>query len=110
MCFHKNKRKRKTETDSGDGKKSKTSKDDLPTNDIPHNIVFIQKLPTDCTAEMVIEIFQNCSGYKGVRMVPGNRGMAFLDFSNEYYAGEAIKNLNKTKIGGNSIFLTYAKK
>ena len=105
-----NKRKLHDNQNDDNASKKSTKGEDISTNNIPHNIIFAQKLPTDCTPFMIDSVFQNCTGFQGVRIVPGNRGMAFIDFSNEFYAGEAINNLNNTKIGDSQCWLTFAKK
>ena len=107
----KHKRNARDNDNENDGNISKKSTgEDISINNIPHNIIFAQKLPQDCTPSMINNVFQNCTGFQGVRIVPGNRGMAFIDFSNEFYAGEAINNLNNTKIGNSQCWLTFAKK
>ncbi|KAL1919271.1 uncharacterized protein VTP21DRAFT_1963 [Calcarisporiella thermophila] len=61
----------------------------------PNNILFLQNLPEDTTQETLAGLFQQYYGFKEVRMVPGRKGIAFVEYENEYLSGlakEALSN------------------
>ncbi|KAG0228880.1 hypothetical protein BGW42_001890 [Actinomortierella wolfii] len=64
----------------------------IPDEFLPrNNILFVQNLPDDVTESKLIELFSQYPGFKEVRMVPGKKGIAFVEYDNEY-AAEAAKN------------------
>lgn len=89
---------------------AKTAK--LIVNEVPHNILFAQALPDDCTDNMLSMIFQQqCRGFKEVRMVPGKKGMAFVEFEDEVQAGLALTQLNGFVLSATEkLNLTFANK
>jgi RNA recognition motif-containing protein len=89
----------------------------LMTNNVPHNILFAQALPEHCTKEVLSELFQKYSGFVEVRMVPGKKEIAFIEFGDHIQAGIALQALNGFKLVSatdvevaRSLHLTYAKK
>ena len=54
-------------------------------------MLFAQQLPDDCNDAMLAILFQQFSGFKEVRMVPGKKGLAFVEFLDETSAGLALK-------------------
>lgn len=82
----------------------------LMVNNVPHRILFAQNLPDDCTDAMLTMFFQAYPGFQEVRMVPGKKGLAFIDFQDVIQAGIALKQLNGFKLNANdTLNLTYAK-
>lgn len=85
----------------------------LVVNTVPHNILFAQQLPEACTQEILVALFQQYPGYKEIRMVPGKREIAFIEFIDHIHAGVALQQLNGFKIFGPSspevLHLTYGK-
>ena len=54
--------------------------------------LFVSNLPSDITREALARLFQDFSGYRDVRLVPGREGIAFVDFDNEVGANGAKGN------------------
>ena len=81
-------------------------------NEVPHNILFAQALPDGCTDESLSNLFrQQCVGFKEARMVPGKKGIAFVEFQDETQAGLALSQMNGYAIAAEEkLHLTYANK
>lgn len=62
------------------------------------NVLSVLNLPVDVTSDMLIMLFQQCSGYLEVRLPPGNKGVAFVEFEDQVQAGLAHRQLNGIKI------------
>jgi len=60
---------------------------------LPNKTLFIQNLPEDCTDGQLIAIFQAYPGFREVRLVPGKKGWAFVEFQNEQQSGGALDEL-----------------
>jgi len=79
--------------------------------EIPNNILFIQNLPSDATKQSVSLLFQQYPGFKEVRLVPGKKDLAFIEYDNEQYAAIAKQNLNGYQMSeSNAIKVSFAKK
>jgi U2 small nuclear ribonucleoprotein B'' len=79
-------------------------------NNIPHRILFAQNLPEECNDQMLAMLFQPYPGYQEVRMVPGKKGIAFIEFEDLIQAGIALQQLNGFKLtSSDMLHLTYAK-
>ena len=72
----------------------------LVVNNIPHNILFAQQLPDNCTQETLTSLFQSYIGFKEVRTVPGKKSIAFIEFNDHIQASVALKQLNGFKLNG----------
>eukprot|EP00833_Pecoramyces_ruminatium_P008298 jgi/Orpsp1_1/1182330/evm.model.c7180000080850.1 len=66
--------------------------------EIPNNILFIQNLPSDVTKQSVSSLFQQYPGFKEVRLVPGKKDIAFIEYETEQQAGIAKQSLNGYQI------------
>lgn len=76
---------------------------------IPNRILFVQNLPQEFTQQSLSLIFAQCLGLIEVRIAPGNRGVAFIEFENEIQAGLALKQLNGFHVTPtNDMRLAYA--
>ncbi|KAJ9139042.1 U2 small nuclear ribonucleoprotein B [Coniochaeta hoffmannii] len=70
----------------------------------PNRILFVQNLPDDYGVEDLTAIFGRFEGFREVRMVPGRRGIAFVEYdaeagaitAKENTAGMALKDGEKT--------------
>lgn len=70
----------------------------------PNRILFVQNLPDDFGVEDLTAIFGRFEGFREVRMVPGRRGIAFVEYdaeagaitAKENTAGMALKDGEKT--------------
>lgn len=78
-------KKRKAE----DGEKRQPRSRSAP----PNKTLFIQNLPDDCTEELLINVFQPFTGFTEVRMAPGRKGLAFVEFQNEAQSTMAMAEL-----------------
>ncbi|KAJ8608428.1 hypothetical protein CTAYLR_010330 [Chrysophaeum taylorii] len=82
-----------------------------PHNSTPSNVLFAQELPDDCTDMMLAMLFQQYTGFKEVRMVPGKKGIAFVEFADDVQASLALAALNGFKLTPNdSLNLAFAKR
>jgi RNA recognition motif-containing protein len=79
--------------------------------EIPNNILFIQNLPEDVTKQSVSQLFQQYPGFKEVRLVPGKKDLAFIEYETEQQAGIAKQSLNGYLMSeSNPIKVSFAKK
>jgi RNA recognition motif-containing protein len=85
--YREGKRKR-NETDSEDPRLTKS------LAAVGHHILYAQNLPAECTQEMLSSLFSQCIGFQEVRVPPGNRGIAFIEFDDATSATLAHKQLN----------------
>eukprot|EP00635_Sarcinochrysidales_sp_CCMP3193_P006198 CAMPEP_0118912578 /NCGR_PEP_ID=MMETSP1166-20130328/13760_1 /TAXON_ID=1104430 /ORGANISM="Chrysoreinhardia sp, Strain CCMP3193" /LENGTH=249 /DNA_ID=CAMNT_0006852099 /DNA_START=115 /DNA_END=864 /DNA_ORIENTATION=+ len=86
-------------------------KNNNPANAPPSNVLFAQELPEDCTDVMLGILFQQYTGFKEVRMVPGKKGIAFIEFADDVQASLALAGLNGFKLTpSHSLNLTFAKR
>jgi RNA recognition motif-containing protein len=61
------------------------------------------------TEQQLKPLFQQCAGFQEVRIVPGNRGLAFVEFENEVQSGIALRTLNGFQLTPNYLLnLTYS--
>jgi len=64
----------------------------------PNKILFVENLPPQCNAMMLAMLFQQYSGYKEARLVPGKAGIAFVEFEDIFQATQAKESLQNFKI------------
>jgi U2 small nuclear ribonucleoprotein B'' len=85
-------------------------KQKLLVNNVPHKTLFAQNVPDECNDRMLSMLFQPFPGFEGVRMVPGKKGIAFIDFQDVIQAGIALQQLNGFQLTATeTLHLTYAK-
>lgn len=58
----------------------------------PNKILFVQNLPDDFDVEALTSIFGRFDGFREVRLVPGRRGIAFVEYDAEQGAITAKEN------------------
>jgi len=58
----------------------------------PNKILFVQNLPDDFDVEALTGIFGRFEGFREVRLVPGRRGIAFVEYDAEAGAITAKEN------------------
>jgi hypothetical protein len=75
----------------------------------PNKILFVQNLPDDYDAEAVTAIFGRFDGFREVRLVPGRRGIAFVEYEAEAGAIAAKENTGGMSLndGAHIIKVTY---
>jgi len=92
-----NKRKAENEEKQASVKKVKPTIV-VPTNVPPNKVLFVQNLPENCSDKMLQPLFQTYPGFKEVRLVPGGKGMAFVEFANDLDSGRAMVELQGFRI------------
>ncbi|KAL2761229.1 hypothetical protein ACRALDRAFT_1053357 [Sodiomyces alcalophilus JCM 7366] len=74
----------------------------------PNKILFVQNLPEEYDVEAVTKIFGRFDGFREVRLVPGRRGIAFVEYAGEQGAITAKENTAGMVLGDtNTIKVTY---
>jgi len=82
-----------------------------PKHNPPNHKLFVQNLPEQTNELMLSMLFQQFPGFKEVRMVPGNKGIAFVEFLTEIEASVAMNGLQGFKITPtNHMVISFAKK
>ncbi|KAF1788090.1 Glutamyl/glutaminyl-tRNA synthetase, class Ib, alpha-bundle domain [Phytophthora cactorum] len=72
---------------------SAVSQPRMPVQNMPNKILFLEELPESCNKEMLGVLFKQYQGFKEVRMVPGKKGLAFVEFGDEAQAAIALQGL-----------------
>lgn len=65
----------------------------------PNKILFLRELPDEADVEMLSQIFSRFDGFKEVRMVPGRKGLAFVEYANQDGAITAKENTAGMSVG-----------
>ena len=75
----------------------------------PNKILFLQNLPDNVQLEMLDGIFGSFEGFKEVRLVPGRKGIAFVEYESEAGAISAKENTAGMTLGseGKVVKVTY---
>lgn len=96
--------------DNNNNNNATSSKPKFLVNNVPHRILFAQNVPDECNDRMLAMLFQPFPGFQEVRMVPGKKGLAFIEFQDVIQAGIALQQLNGFQLTSNeTLQLTYAK-
>ncbi|KAF4316050.1 hypothetical protein BBO99_00008932 [Phytophthora kernoviae] len=82
-----------------------------PAQNVPNKILFLEALPESCNKEMLSVLFKQYHGFKEVRMVPGKKGLAFVEFGDEAQAAIALQGLFGFKLTPTDVLkVSFAKK
>ncbi|KAI5785581.1 hypothetical protein DFH27DRAFT_264137 [Peziza echinospora] len=75
----------------------------------PNKVLFLQQLPADSNAELLSGLFGRFDGFKEVRMVPGRKGIAFVEYEHQEGAISAKEAMAGTVLveGTGAIKVTY---
>lgn len=75
----------------------------------PNKILFVRNLPDDYSVEALTALFGRFEGFKEVRLVPGRKGIAFVEYENEAGAISAKENIAGMTLGeeNKAIRVTY---
>ncbi|TLD21301.1 hypothetical protein PspLS_08938 [Pyricularia sp. CBS 133598] len=75
----------------------------------PNKILFVQHLPEDFDVEKLTTVFGRFDGFREVRLVPGRRGIAFVEYDGEAGAIAAKENTAGMPLGaeGKPVKVTY---
>jgi hypothetical protein len=76
----------------------------------PNKVLFLQNLPDSATKEQLVQIYSVFEGFREVRMVPGRKGIAFVEYDMEGQAGLARVNTSKLVLDGNQVSVTFQRK
>ncbi|CCG81211.1 U1 small nuclear ribonucleoprotein usp102 [Taphrina deformans PYCC 5710] len=76
----------------------------------PHKILFIQNLPEEITVDVMQAIFARYPGFRDVRMVPGRKGIAFVEYGDDESAITAKEGTAGMTLSGQQLKVTYGKK
>ncbi|KAI2628941.1 RNA recognition domain-containing protein [Xylaria nigripes] len=71
----------------------------------PNKILFVQNLPDDYDIEALTGIFGRFEGFREVRLVPGRRGIAFIEYEAESGAITAKENTAGMALGDGNKFI-----
>jgi U2 small nuclear ribonucleoprotein B'' len=83
----------------------------IPSTNLPPNkVLFLQNLPDSATKEELQGIYGRYPGFRAVRVVPGRKGIAFVDFDTESDAGTAKVSTSKLVMDGQQVLVTYQRK
>lgn len=82
-----------------------------PAHNLPNKILFLEDLPESCNQDMLGVLFKQYQGFKEVRMVPGKKGLAFVEFGDEAQAAIALQGLSGFKLTpADALKVSFAKK
>jgi U2 small nuclear ribonucleoprotein B'' len=75
----------------------------------PNKTLFVQNIPDDCDVEGLTELFGRFEGFREVRLVPGRKGLAFVEYEAEAGAIGAKEQMANVPLGdsGQQIKVTY---
>ncbi|TFA97514.1 U1 small nuclear ribonucleoprotein usp102 [Trichoderma ghanense] len=73
----------------------------------PNKILFVQNVPDEYDVEGLTAIFGRFDGFREIRLVPGRRGIAFVEYENEQGAITAKENTAGMTLGDKPIKVTY---
>ena len=75
----------------------------------PNKILFVQNVPEEYDIDALTAIFGRFEGFREVRLVPGRRGIAFIEYEAETGAISAKENTAGMSLGegGQMIKVTY---
>lgn len=73
----------------------------------PNKILFVQNVPDEYDADGLTAIFGRFDGFREIRLVPGRRGIAFVEYENEQGAITAKENTAGMTLGDKPIKVTY---
>lgn len=75
----------------------------------PNKTLFVQNIPDDYDVEGLTELFGRFEGFREVRLVPGRKGLAFVEYEAEAGAIGAKEQMANVPLGdsGQQIKVTY---
>ncbi len=78
----------------------------------PNKILFLQNLPEDIDVDSLTSIFGRFEGFREVRLVPGRKGIAFVEYEAEDGAISAKQNTMGMALGeeGKIVKVVYQRK
>jgi U2 small nuclear ribonucleoprotein B'' len=76
----------------------------------PNKILFLQNLPDDIDVDHLSSIFGTHEGFREVRVVPGRKGIAFVEYEAESGAISAKERTAGMVVGGKAMKVVYQRK
>ncbi|KAK9461975.1 uncharacterized protein V1516DRAFT_673423 [Lipomyces oligophaga] len=76
----------------------------------PNKILFLQNLPDEITSEQLISAFEPFPGFIEVRLVPGRKGIGFVEYEQDENAVAAKEGTVDLRFGDLTPKITYARK
>ena len=73
----------------------------------PNKILFLQNMPEDYDTDALSPIFSRFEGFREIRLVPGRRGIAFVEYESEQGAIAAKDNTAGMTLGDKVLKVTY---
>ncbi|KAF2239963.1 RNA-binding domain-containing protein [Viridothelium virens] len=73
----------------------------------PNKILFVQNLPEGYDVDSLTAIFGRFEGFREVRLVPGRKGISFVEYENEAGAISAKENTAGMTLGDQPIKVTF---
>lgn len=73
----------------------------------PNKILFVQNVPDEYDVDALTSIFSRFDGFREIRLVPGRRGIAFVEYEAEQGAITARENTAGMNLGDTPIKVTY---
>jgi RNA recognition motif-containing protein len=74
----------------------------------PNKILFVQNFPEDYDVDALTSIFGRFEGFREVRLVPGRKGIAFVEYDTEQGAISAKENTAGMSFGKSHVIkVTY---
>lgn len=73
----------------------------------PNKILFLQQIPVDCDVDALGAIYSRFEGFREIRVVPGRRGLAFVEYDSEQGAIAARESTSGMKLGDTSLKVSY---
>ncbi|KAK1644616.1 hypothetical protein QYE76_062421 [Lolium multiflorum] len=89
-------------------KGDQSSRSAKPPQEPPNNILFSQNCPDQTSSMMVEVLFQQCPGFRKVRMMEARPGIALVEFHQSMIAMQALQGFRISL--ENPITISYAKK
>ena len=92
-------------------KQPRPAQPSIPSQHLPPNkVLFLQNLPDSATKEQLQQIYGQFDGFREVRMVPGRKGIAFVEYDTEGQAGLARVNTLKLVMDDRQVSVTFQRK
>ncbi|RDA85053.1 hypothetical protein CP533_0899 [Ophiocordyceps camponoti-saundersi (nom. inval.)] len=73
----------------------------------PNKILFVQNVSEEYDVEALTALFRRFDGFREIRLVPGRRGIAFVEYEAEQGAIAAKENVAGMTLGNKAIKVTY---
>lgn len=103
-------RRRGTASAYEDGARASESAGATQLNTVPSAILFVVGLAPTTTADTLTKHFSKFPNFREIRLVPGQKGMAFVEYGDENSSGAALVDSQNLVFDGQKALVSYAKK